>query len=53
MSTFLEQYHGVNPQTEGAQAVSYFWGLMTAGCLVGMILLKLIDSKRLLRFRGY
>ena len=46
MSTFLEQYHGVNPQTEGAQAVSYFWGLMTAGCLVGMILLKLIDSKR-------
>ena len=40
MSTFLEQYHGVNPQTDGAQAVSYFWGLMTAGCLVGMILLQ-------------
>ena len=52
MSTFLEQYHGVNPQTEGAQAVSYFWGLMTAGCLVGMILLKLIDSKRLLQISG-
>ena len=49
MSTFLEQYHGVNPQVEGAQAVSYFWGLMTAGCLVGMVLLKLIDSKRLLQ----
>ena len=45
MSTFLEQYHGVNPQVEGAKAVSYFWGLMTAGCLVGMVLLKLIDSK--------
>lgn len=44
MSTFLEQYHDVNPQVEGAQAVSYFWGLMTAGCLVGMILLKLIDK---------
>ena len=42
MSTFLEQYHGVNPQVEGAKAVSYFWGLMTAGCLVGMVLLKLI-----------
>lgn len=27
MSTFLEQYHGVNPQTDGAQAVSYFWGI--------------------------
>ena len=52
MSTFLEQYHGVNPQTEGAQAVSYFWGLMTAGCLVGMILLKLIDSKQLLQISG-
>lgn len=52
MSTFLEQYHGVNPQVEGAQAVSYFWGLMTVGCLVGMILLKLIDSKRLLQVSG-
>ena len=52
LSTFLEQYHGVNPQTDGAQAVSYFWGLMTAGCLVGMILLKLIDSKRLLQISG-
>ena len=41
----LEQYHGVNPQAEGAQAVSYFWGLMTAGCLVGMILLKLIRQQ--------
>lgn len=52
MSTFLEQYHGVNPQTDGAQAVSYFWGLMTAGCIVGMVLLKLIDSKRLLQLSG-
>lgn len=52
MSTFLEQYHGVNPQTDGAQAVSYFWGLMTAGCIVGMILLKLMDSKRLLQLSG-
>lgn len=52
MSTFLEQYHGVNPQVEGAQAVSYFWGLMTAGCLIGMILLKLIDCKRLLQISG-
>lgn len=52
MSTFLEQYHGVNPQAGGAQAVSYFWGLMTAGCIIGMILLKLIDSKRLLQASG-
>ena len=32
MSTFLEQYHGINPQTDGAQTVSLFWGLMTVGC---------------------
>lgn len=53
MSTFLEQYHGINPQVEGAQTVSYFWGLMTAGCIIGMILLKLIDSKRLLRLSSF
>lgn len=52
MSTFLEQYHGVDPQTEGAVIVSYFWGLMTVGCLLGMVLLKLVDSKRLLRVSG-
>lgn len=52
MSTFLEKYHGINPQIEGAQAVSYFWGLMTAGCIIGMILLKLIDSRLLLRISG-
>lgn len=52
MSTFLEQYHGVDPQTEGAVIVSYFWGLMTVGCLLGMVLLKLVDSKRLLQVSG-
>lgn len=26
MSTFLEQYHDVNPQTEGAQARQLFLG---------------------------
>ena len=53
MTTFLEEYHGVNPQTDGASTVSLFWGLMTAGCLAGMILLKLIDSKRLLQASGF
>jgi len=48
MSKFLEQYHGLNPQVEGARAVSYFWGLMTAGCLLGMVMLKFIDSKKVL-----
>ncbi len=48
MSHFLEHYHGFNPQVEGAKAVAYFWGLLTAGCLLGMGLLKLIDSRKVL-----
>jgi fucose permease len=48
MSSFLERYHGVDPNEGGASAVSNFWGLMTVGCLVGMVLLKLIDSRRVL-----
>ena len=48
MSPFLERYHGVDPHQGGADAVAYFWGLMTAGCLVGMVLLRLYDSRRVL-----
>lgn len=53
MSTFLEQYHGIDPQTAGAHCISWFWGSMTLGCLVGLVLLKLIDSRRLLRISGF
>lgn len=52
MSTFLEQYHGVDPRTAGAQCVSWFWGSMTLGCLAGMVALKLVDSRRLLQVSG-
>lgn len=52
MTTFLEQYHGIDPKTIGARCISYFWGSMTIGCLFGMLLLKLIDSKRLLQISG-
>ncbi len=52
MSKFLEQYHGIEHTTLGAQSVSLFWGLMMAGCLLGMILLKLIDSRKLLCCSG-
>ena len=48
ISKFLSQYHGYDPHTTGAAAVSWFWGLMTAGCFVGMILLKWFDSRRVL-----
>jgi len=49
MSEFLNQYHGVNPEREGASVVGQFWGLMSLGCLVGLALLKLMDSKIVLR----
>jgi len=48
MSPFLERYHQVDPHKGGADAVAYYWGLMTAGCLLGMGLLKLFDSRRVL-----
>jgi fucose permease len=31
MSQFLYRYHGIDPHTGGADAVAYFWGLLTAG----------------------
>ncbi|MGB9907197.1 MAG: MFS transporter [Candidatus Saccharicenans sp.] len=48
ISQFLKTYHGLDPQTVGARAVSYFWGLMTVGCLLGLLLLKLMDSRKVL-----
>ncbi len=49
MSEFLKNYHGLSPLVEGKSAVSLFWGLLTLGCLLGLILLKFIDSKLVLR----
>jgi FHS family L-fucose permease-like MFS transporter len=45
MSQFLSTYHGLSPTVEGARAVSWFWGLMSVGCLVGLLLLKLLDAR--------
>lgn len=48
MSKFLSSYHGFDPQVEGARAVAMFWGLMTVGCALGLLLLKLIDGRKVL-----
>ncbi|MDX1618145.1 MAG: sugar MFS transporter [Balneolaceae bacterium] len=48
ISEFLSQYHGYDPQTTGASTVSWFWGMMTAGTLLGLLLLKIIDSRKVL-----
>ena len=47
-SKFLSTYHGYDPHTTGAIAISWFWGLLTAGCFIGMGLLKLFDSRKVL-----
>jgi len=49
ISKFLEEYHGMNAEVEGAGATSWFWGLLTIGCFLGLGLLKLMDSKLVLR----
>jgi len=48
ISQFLQEYHGADPQTTGARTVSMFWGLMTAGTVLGLVLLKFMDSRRVL-----
>ena len=49
ISQFLFKYHGLNPQVVGAQEVGWFWGLMSVGCLIGLVALKLFDSNYILR----
>jgi MFS transporter, FHS family, L-fucose permease len=48
MSQFLSTYHGLSPTVEGAHAVAMFWGLMSVGCLLGLLLLRLFDSRTVL-----
>ena len=48
ISEFLSTYHGYDPQTTGASTVSWFWGMMTAGTVLGLLLLKVMDSRKVL-----
>lgn len=48
ISQFLATYHGYDAQTTGAQTVAYFWGLMTAGGVLGLLLVKVMDSRYVL-----
>jgi fucose permease len=49
MSQFLSEYHGLDPRVEGASAIAMFWGLLTVGCILGLLLLKFMDSKLVLK----
>lgn len=48
LSKFLYTYHNYDPLTVGASIVGWFWGMMSIGCLIGLILLKLFDSRGIL-----
>jgi MFS transporter, FHS family, L-fucose permease len=48
MSQFFKDYHGMDPQSEGAVILSYYWLLLTIGCFGGMLLLKFFDSRKVL-----
>ena len=48
ISQFLSEYHGLDPQTVGANTVAYFWAMLTIGCLLGLALLKILDSRKVL-----
>ena len=48
ISPFLQEYHGVDPQGTGADTVSLFWGMLTLGCVLGLLLVKVMDSRRVL-----
>ena len=48
ISLFLQQYHGLEPNTIGAAVVSDFWLALTFGCLLGLVLLKVFDAKHVL-----
>lgn len=48
ISKFLYTYHNYDPIAVGASIVGWFWGMMSIGCLIGLGLLKLFDSRKIL-----
>jgi fucose permease len=47
MPTFLVKYHQYS-DVVSAHDAAYFWGLMTIGGIIGLFLLKIMDSRKLL-----
>ncbi|HVX52415.1 MAG TPA: MFS transporter, partial [Chitinophagaceae bacterium] len=48
ISNFLEEYHHQSAEQVGSIVTGNFWLYMTIGCLIGLLLLKLFDSRKLL-----
>lgn len=50
IKSFLVRYHNMDPEGAAVDAVGYFWGLLTIGCFLGLILLKLFDCRKVLKW---
>jgi len=48
ISKFLFTYHNYDPLTVGSSIIGWFWGMMSIGCLIGLGLLKIFDSRIIL-----
>jgi fucose permease len=48
ITQFLDTYHSVDSQTTGSLVLSGYWMLLSLGCLIGLVLLKYIDSLKIL-----
>lgn len=48
LAQYLQSAHGMDPQTTGATTVAYFWAMLTAGCILGLLALKIWDSRKVL-----
>jgi fucose permease len=48
ISKFLNTYYQANPDTVGAQISALFWAGQALGCLLGLLLIKLMDQRILL-----
>ncbi|WP_163935690.1 MFS transporter [Paraferrimonas sp. SM1919] len=49
ISQFLVDYHGLDAVNDTPAVLSNFWLYMTIGCFFGLVLLKVLDSKIVLR----
>ena len=48
MSKYFQDYHGLDPLTEGASRLSLYWLLLIVGCFGAMLLLKFFESRKVL-----
>lgn len=49
VSKFLQDYHGLDPKTVGASVVGWFWGAMAIGCAIGLVALRIWESRKVLK----